>query len=114
MTTPDPPRKPAEALDAHIDELESLLHEPASPEHRDIPILDDLVDAGDLPPTLADGEPAAAIAEIEQRLARRLQQEFDDLSEVIIRVVRRCLREELESGPVTGEWRREQPRTGED
>lgn len=85
-----PDRKPEHgpALSDKLQELEQLLpekHDPAT-----VPVLDDVVEDGEVDDLPAPGK------DLEARLQQRLEAELGDLVEVLKRVISRCIREELQ------------------
>jgi hypothetical protein len=95
---PDRPPQPVDRLQDHIDELESLIRSGNAPaqDPRSIPVLDDVVDAEDIP---APEAAPAGDPDPEERVMRRLEAELTDLVQVFLDVAKRCIREELGKPP---------------
>ncbi len=98
MPTSNKPGSPP-ALNARIDELESLLRKPAQTTPADIPVLDEEVLApaeAHAPASVAtDNLTPRQLADLGQRLQQRVDAELDDLADIIRGVVKRCILEEL-------------------
>ena len=105
---PDKPNDPAPTLTDTLQELEHLI--PGQNGAAPVPVLDDLVEPGDLAEPDEPDTAAHNLDELEQRLQRRLDAELADLTGVLKDVIRRCVSEELSArSPEPGPGHSEAP-----